>query len=158
MQTGRATVSYAAFIAGTLLGIGAFVIYPDEPKSQRPPDLVCTLRFSLSAWSFIGKHSEGSGVVTCVGGETARVRIVARGAGLSSGNSHVDGASGKFTDVHDLAEILGTYTDDTACRQTARCPDAQVLRNGDVLLALSGSNKDVDLTMGLGEFTLTRGR
>lgn len=70
----------------------------------------------------------------------------------------MDGGSGKFTEVHDLAELLGTYTDDAACRQTARCPEAQVLRKGDVLLALSGSNKDVDLTMGLGEFTLTRGR
>jgi len=158
MQTGRCVVSYVALIAATLLGLGAFVIYPDEPKSQPPPDLACTLRFSLSTWSFSEKHSEGIGVVTCLGGETARVRIVARGAGLNSGTSHIDGGSGKFTDVHNLADILGTYSDDAACRQTARCPDAQVLRKGNVLLALSGSNKDVDLTMGLGEFTLTRGR
>ena len=78
-------VSYPAIIAGTLLGLGAFMIYPDEPKSQSRSDLACTLRFSLSTWSFIEKHSEGSGVVTCAGGETARVRIAARGAGLGAG-------------------------------------------------------------------------
>jgi len=139
---------------GTFLGVVAFMIYPDPAPAGDAGVLGCTIKFGLSTWAVPGKKFEGSGVVDCENGATLRVRIVANGARLRYATSMVDDASGTFTGVHSVTEILGTYTD--ADKERAATDEAQILSKGSVMLALTGGNENIDLGAGLGEFILTR--
>ena len=47
--------------------------------SAAEASLDCKLKFSLSTWSAIYKHAEGSGVVTCENGSSLRVAISSKG-------------------------------------------------------------------------------
>ena len=139
-----------------LLALVASVSFAPRAAADSPADLGCSLGFSLSGWSAPQRHAEGSGIVSCENGGLLRVRIVATGAGLASGKAHIDGATGIFTDVHSIREILGAYTEVAGA---ARAPSGigQVLGKGSVLLALTGRAKGIDLGFGIGEFILTRG-
>ena len=114
------------------------------------------MKFSLSGWSVLSRHSEGSGIVTCENGGLLRVRIAATGAGLASGKAHIDGATGVFTDVHSVREIFGAYTE-AAGSERGLSGNAQVLSKGGIFLSLSGRAAGIDLGLGVGEFVLTRG-
>lgn len=139
-----------------LLAFAAFVPFAGHAVARGSADLGCSLRFSLSGWSALGKHSEGSGIVTCQNGDRLRVRIAATGAGLASGKSHIDGATGVFTDVHSVREVFGAYTE-AAGSARARSGSTQLLSKGNVELALTGRAAGIDLGLGVGEFVLTRG-
>src|SRR5205814_9694315 len=55
-------------------------------QGQSPPrDLDCKLKFSLTSWSVIYKHVEGSGTVLCEGMPPMPVKISAHGGGLTVG-------------------------------------------------------------------------
>jgi hypothetical protein len=141
--------------ASALLTLGIAAFFAGSAHASDPADLDCTMKFSLSTWSTLLKQSEGSGIVTCEKGHTLRVRIVAKGAGLAVGKSHVDGATGKFSDVHDMKEIFGSYAEIHV--GVVKSTGAQLLTKGTVSLALAGNGAGVDLGSGVGEFTLTRG-
>jgi hypothetical protein len=121
-------------------------------------NLDCTLHFSMSGWSVIYKHAEGSGVVTCAGGRSMRVAISSKGGGLTVGKSHIDNGTGKFTDVHSIDDVLGSYAQGEAHAGIVKSGTAQVLTKGTVSLALAGAGEGVDLGIDVGEFTLTRAR
>jgi hypothetical protein len=142
-----ASLSFA--IAGTAL-------YPMSLHADESADIGCKMKFSLSTWSVIYKHSEGNGTVRCGDGESMRVHIVARGAGLTVGKSQVDGGNAKFTDVHRMREVLGSYAEAEAHAGVVKSGDAQVLTKGNVSLALAGAGEGVDLGIDVGEMTLTR--
>jgi hypothetical protein len=143
-------------IASALLALGAIALYPGHSRAADSADLDCRLKFSLSTWSVIYKHSEGHGVVTCNGGRTLHVNIAASGAGLTVGKSQVDGGTGRFSDVHRMDEILGSYAEAEAHAGVVKSGDAQVLTKGNVSLALAGNGEGVDLGIDIGEFTLSR--
>ena len=119
-------------------------------------DLDCKLRFSLTGWSLIYKHAEGSGVVTCANGKSMPVKVEAHGGGITVGKSHIDNGTGKFTDVHKIADVLGTYAQGDASAGLGKSGTAQVLTKGTVSLALAGSGEGVDLGVSFGGFTLER--
>jgi len=143
----------SAFIA-----VATIALYPGAARAEKHADLDCKLQFSLSTWSAIYKHSEGSGVVTCEDGKSMRVSIVAKGVGLTVGKSHVDGGTGRFSDVHSLTDVFGSYAQAEAHAGVVKSGTAQVLTKGEVSLALAGSGEGVDLGIDIGEFTLTRVR
>jgi hypothetical protein len=143
-------------IASALVALGAIAVYPGHARAEGQADLDCKLKFSLSTWSVIYKHSEGSGIVTCENGKSMRVSIVAKGAGLTVGKSHVDGGTGRFTDVHRLGDVFGSYAQAEAHVGVVKSGTAQVLTKGTVSLALAGAGEGVDLGIDVGEFTLTR--
>jgi hypothetical protein len=144
-------------IASALVALGAIALAPGHARAEGTADLDCKLTFSLSTWSVIYKHSEGSGIVSCANGKSMRVSIVAKGAGLTVGKSHVDGGTGRFSDVHHMSEILGSYAQAEAHAGVVKSGTAQVLTKGTVSLALAGAGEGVDLGVDVGEFTLTRG-
>lgn len=146
-------------IAGALVALGSLgsvALYSGPARADHSADLDCKLRFSLSTWSAIYKHSEGSGTVTCRNGQSMRVSIVARGAGLTVGKSQIDGGTGRFTDVHRMSEVLGSYAEAEAHAGAVKSGNAQVLTKGNVSLALAGAGEGVDLGIDVGEFTLSR--
>jgi hypothetical protein len=143
----------SAFIA-----VATIALYPGAARAEKHADLDCKLQFSLSTWSAIYKHSEGSGVVTCEDGKSMRVSIVAKGVGLTVGKSRVDGGTGRFSDVHMLTDVFGSYAQAEAHAGVVKSGTAQVLTKGEVSLALAGAGEGVDLGIDIGEFTLTRAR
>lgn len=121
-------------------------------------NLDCKLRFSLSGWSAIYKHAEGSGVVTCENGSSMRVRIASKGGGLTVGKSHIDNGTGRFSDVHTINDVLGSYAQGEAHAGAVKSATAQVLTKGPVSLALAGKGEGFDIGVDIGEFTLTRAK
>ncbi|SFN34108.1 hypothetical protein [Dokdonella immobilis] len=139
--------------AGLALAIAAAT----APSAQAADaQLDCTMRFSLTGWSAIYKHAEGSGVVTCENGESMKVKISAKGGGLTVGKSHIDDGKGEFTDVHKMSDILGTYAQGEATAAAGKSATAQVLTKGTVSLALAGTGEGVDLGISFGGFTISK--
>jgi len=118
-------------------------------------DLDCKLRFSLTGWSLIYKHSEGTGVVTCANGKSMHVKVEAHGGGITVGKSHIDNGTGKFSDVHKIEDVLGTYAQGDASIGAGKSGTAQVLTKGTVSLALAGAGEGIDIGVSVGGFSIT---
>ena len=121
-------------------------------------ELDCKLHFSLSTWSIIYKHAEGSGVVKCENGSSMRVNITAKGGGLTVGKSHIDTGTGTFTVVHSIDDVLGSYAQGEAHVGVGKSGTAQLLTKGTVSLALAGAGEGVDIGIAVGDFVLTRAK
>ena len=121
-------------------------------------NLDCRLKFSLTGWAAIYKHAEGHGVVSCENGKSMRVNISAKGGGLTVGKSHIDNGTGKFTDVHRIQDVLGTYAQGDASIGAGKAGTAQVLTKGIVSLALAGAGEGVDIGISFGGFTISRAK
>lgn len=146
IKTGFAAVGLALAIAAVT-----------APKAQAADaNLDCTMKFNLTTWSAIYKHAEGSGVVSCENGQSMRVKISAKGGGLTVGKSHIDDGKGEFTDVHKMSDILGTYAQGEASAAAGKSATAQVLTKGNVSLALAGTGEGVSLGISFGGFTISK--
>ena len=126
-------------------------------QGQSPPrDLDCKLKFSLTSWSVIYKHVDGSGTVLCEGMPPMPVKISARGAGLTVGKSHVENGTGEFTDVRMMEDVLGDYAQANAHAGAVKSAEAGVLSKGTVSLALAGKGEGIDLGVDVTKFTIKR--
>jgi hypothetical protein len=85
-----------------------------------------------------------------------RVKIESKGGGLTAGKSHIDNGTGKFTDVHKIADVLGTYAQGDASAGAVKSGTAQVLTKGTVSLALAGAGEGVELGVSIGGFTISK--
>jgi hypothetical protein len=140
----------ARIAIGLLLGVAATV------PAQAAKDLDCQMRFSLSGWSVFYKEASGEGTVTCSNGEKMRVTIEAKGGGLTFGKSEIHDGLGKFTEVYDIEDVLGSYASAGAHAGAAKSAEAQALTKGPVSLALSGKGTGWDIGVAFGKFTLRR--
>jgi hypothetical protein len=143
--------------ASALLGCASFGLHPQYAHAASA-DLGCKLKFSLSSWSVLYKHSEGHGTVTCANGKSMQVDIAASGGGLTVGKSQINDGSGRFTDVHRIADVLGSYAEAEAHAGAIKSADARVLTKGTVSLALAGTGEGIDLGIDVGQFTLSRAK
>jgi hypothetical protein len=117
--------------------------------------LDCRLDYSITGWSAIYKHSEGSGVVNCQNGTSMPVKISAKGVGLTAGKWKIDNGKGTFSDVHAIGDVLGDYAHAEAHAGAVKSGSVQVLTKGSVSLALAGTGEGVDLGIDVGELTLS---
>ena len=117
--------------------------------------LECTMRFSLSGWSVIYKHTSGQGVVTCTNGQSMKVKIESHGGGLTAGKSRIDNGIGNFSDITKIGDVLGTYAQADASAGAVKSGTAQVLTKGQVSLALSGAGQGIDLGVSIGGMTIS---
>ena len=142
-------------LAVTALALAMGIV--SAPKAQAAEaNLDCTMKFSLTGWSAIYKHAEGTGVVTCENGQSMNVKIEAKGAGLTVGKAHIDDGKGEFTDVHKMSDILGTYAQGEATAAAGKSATAQILTKGTVSLALAGTGEGVNLGISFGGFTISQ--
>jgi hypothetical protein len=142
------------FIAGSALVLMMAAGLPRTAQAEA--DLGCKMKFSLTGWSLIYKRAEGSGVVTCADGTSIPVTISAKGGGLTVGKSHIDNGTGKFTEVHKIEDVLGTYAQGDASIGAVKSGTAQILTKGTVSLALAGAGEGVDIGVSFGGFTIER--
>ena len=143
--------------AGSALAL-ALAIGAPRASQAAEANLDCKLRFSLTGWAAIYKHAEGHGVVTCENGKSMDVKIEAKGGGLTAGKSHIDNGTGKFTDVHKIEDVLGTYAQGDASIGAGKSGTAQVLTKGTVSLALAGAGEGIDIGISFGGFTISRAK
>ncbi len=140
---------------GAAVALAMAVAIPQR-ASAASAQLDCKLKFSLTGWAAIYKRAEGHGVVTCENGKSMRVNIHAKGGGLTVGKSHIDNGTGRFTDVHRIEDVLGTYAQGDASIGAGKSGTAQVLTKGTVSLALAGAGEGVDIGISFGGFTISK--
>jgi len=145
--------TYAGVLSAAI-AIAAVATHAPNAYADKTAELDCKLHFNLTGWSAIYKHAEGSGTVTCADGKSIPVTIDAKGGGLTLGKFKVDNGTGKFTDVHNIHEVLGSYAQAEANAGVVKSGDLQVLTKGTVSLALAGAGEGIDLGISVGQFTL----
>jgi hypothetical protein len=118
-------------------------------------DLKCTLIFQLKTWSMIYKSATGTGTIHCSNGQTLRVRLSAKGGGLTAGKSEEAG-EGEFSPVGSVAALLGAYATVQAHAGAVNSVQAQVMTKGEVSLALTGKGHGWSLGIDFGELKIER--
>jgi hypothetical protein len=121
-------------------------------------DIDCKMHFTLKSWSLIYKTAHGSGTITCDNGQSMNVSISAKGGGLTVGKSRIDDGVGKFSDVSDIGQTLGTYGAADAHAGAVASAGATAMTKGNVSLALSGTGEGWDLGVAFGNFKIQRAR
>lgn len=121
-------------------------------------DIDCKMHFTLKSWSLFYKTAHGAGTITCDNGQTMNVSIRAKGGGLTIGKSHIDDGIGKFSDISDIHQTLGTYGSADAHAGAVQSAGAMAMTKGNVSLALSGTGEGWDLGIAFGKFVISRTR
>jgi hypothetical protein len=116
--------------------------------------LECRLQYDLAGWSVFYKTASGTGTVTCDNGQRLAVKISAKGGGLTFGKSKIEDGTGKFSGVHDIRDVLGTYASAEAHAGVGMSSKAQAMTKGEVSLALAGTGQGFDIGIGFGKFVL----
>ena len=81
------------------------------------------MKFSLSGWSAFYKRADGTGTVTCNNGQTANVKLEARGGGLTAGKSSIENGKGEFSNVKNIEEIFGKLR-----QRRSECRRSEIVR------------------------------
>lgn len=155
VQTRNSTMTRILFplLASASLLLAALAA---PPASAASANLDCKLKYNLTGWSFIYKHTTGTGVVTCENGQVMRVHVRAKALGLTAGKWKIDHGTGAFTDVHRITDVLGDYVQASANAGVVKSGEAQVLTKGPVSLALAGGGRGVNIGVDIGKFTISR--
>ncbi len=139
------------FLHGTLLAAGILAVGAPGARA----DTSCRMSFNLNGWSAIYKTAHGSGRITCDNGQTAGVRIQAKGGGLTVGKSEIRNGIGQFSAVRSIDVLFGSYASASAEAGAVRAAEAKALTKGEVSLALSGKGRGVDLGLAFEDFKIT---
>jgi len=148
----RRAIPAVAALAIALLGASSAFAADD------PPAVDCTIRFKLSGWSAVYERADGTGIVNCEDGSSMPVVIHVRGAGISVGKSKIDNGTGKFSEVHKISDVLGSYAQTDVHAGAVKSATAQLLTNNKVSLALAGKGDGYDLGIGVAKFTISRAK
>jgi hypothetical protein len=142
-------------VAAALVLITAGASQP-APAIAAAANLKCTIKFTMKSWSAFYKTSQGTGTIQCSDGQSAKVRLSAKGGGLTVGKSSIEDGRGKFSEVATMNELFGTYVAAEAHAGAVKTSDVQAMTKGDVSLALSGTGRGFDLGVELGALTISR--
>jgi hypothetical protein len=120
-------------------------------------DVKCTMTFTMKGWSAFYKTASGTGTVTCSNGATRKVKLSAKGGGLTVGKSTIEDGHGEFSSIANVEEIFGSYAAAEAHAGAVESVKAQVMTKGEVSLALSGKGRGFDLGIAFGKLTISKG-
>lgn len=101
------------------------------------------------------KRADGAGTITCDNGQTADVKITARGGGLSAGKGEIRDGKGTFSEVSGIRELFGTYAAAEASAGAVKNASAAVVTKGEVTLGLEGKGTGWEVGVSFSKFTLT---
>jgi hypothetical protein len=130
-----------------LLGLISF-------SAQAGSYMTCHLRYQMEGWSFFYKDYRGTGIVDCENGQSAQVRVLSRGGGLTIGKSEIDDGTGVVTTVRDISEVYGDYVYLDTHAGLTRSAEVVVMTKGEVSLALTGLGRGVDVGASIGVFSI----
>jgi hypothetical protein len=115
----------------------------------------CTMNFDLKSWSAFYKSSNGDGTIACDNGQTAKVKIKAKGGGITFGKSDVINGTGHFSGARRINELFGSYAQSEVHAGAGKSAAAQALTKGEISLTLSGTGRGVDVGFAFGKFTIS---
>lgn len=119
-------------------------------------ELSCSLKYNLSGGGAFYKRSTGDGVVSCDNGETLAISIDSKGGGLTFGKSTIENGSGKFSGLHDIRDVIGSYaTAEANAGTSSNASKAQVVTKGSISLALTGKGSGRTLGISFGSFVIS---
>lgn len=118
----------------------------------------CSMTYSLSGWSAFYKTASGSGTITCTNGQKARVRLQAKGGGITVGKTEILRGTGEFTGVSNIRDTFGSYAEAEAHAGAGKSAEAKVLTKGSVSLALKGKGRGFDLGFAFGKLVIQRAK
>jgi len=127
----------------------------EAPPADADAGLKCTMDFTMHGWSAFYQSATGQGVVHCSNGRSMRVRLEAKGGGVTVGKS-VESGRGEFSRVSSMRETLGTYVRAEAQAGALKSAQGELLTKGEVSLALSGKGRGWELGVSFGEFKIRR--
>jgi hypothetical protein len=133
------------------LGLGLALALPAEARAAD-----CEMAFTLKGWSAFYKHAKGAGTITCTNGQSAKVRLEAKGGGLTLGKSQIRDGKGKFSEVADISEVFGTYIQGGATAGAVKASGATAMTKGEVSLALAGTGTGFEVGVSFGKFTISK--
>jgi hypothetical protein len=140
-----------------LVCLTGFLLASSHALAADPAATVkCEMKFSMKGWSVFYKRANGTGTITCSNGQTANVKLEARGGGLTAGKSSIENGQGEFSNVKSIEEIFGSYADAEAHAGAVKSSGARAMTKGEVSLALSGTGRGWDLGVSFGKFRITR--
>ena len=130
----------------------------NQEQEQKDRLVGCTMIFDLKSWSAFYKSTKGNGTITCDNGQSAKVKIKAKGGGITFGKSDVINGTGRFTGARRINELFGAYAQSEVHAGAGKSAAAQALTKGKISLALSGTGRGVDLGFAFGKFTIARAK
>ncbi len=142
--------SFVGFAAAVILTLSV------SAPAHAAGSIDCVLHFSMSGWSAFYKHSTGTGTVSCDNGKSMKVKISAKGGGITFGKSSIENGLGKFTEVYAIEDIIGGYATAEAHAGANKSASARVVTKGPISLALSGKGRGWDLGVAFGNFIISR--
>ncbi len=134
-------------LAAAVLGLAA--------SAARADGLKCTLSFSLRGWAAFYQTASGRGTLHCSDGRSMRVRLEAKGGGVTVGKS-VESGHGDFSPVARMSDLLGSYVAAEAHAGAVHSAQVQAMTKGEVSLALSGKGHGWELGVAFGELKIER--
>ena len=93
-------------------------------------------------------QASGSGVVRCTNGQSMKVKISAKGGGLSFGKSRIDDGIGTFSDLYAIEDVIGGYATAEAHAGAVKSATARVVTKGPISLALTGKGIELQAVGG----------
>ena len=118
----------------------------------------CEMTFTMSGWSAFYKTSSGTGTIKCDNGQKAKVKLSAKGGGITFGRSKIKDAIGKFTEVDSISDLFGSYGQGEAHAGAGKSAKASVVTKGDISLAIAGKGTGVDVGIAFGKFTIEKAK
>lgn len=147
--TVRRILTYVPALALCLLGFSSSPAHAGATQ--------CTLDFKMSGWSAFYKTARGTGTVHCDNGQSMRVKLDAKGGGLTVGKSTIENGHGEFSSISGgIEELLGSYIAAEAHAGAVKSSQGSVMTKGEVSLALSGTGKGWDLGVAFGRLSIKR--
>jgi hypothetical protein len=119
-------------------------------------EVTCKMTFEMSGWSAFYKTASGTGHVKCTNGQSAAVKLEAKGGGLTVGKSSIENGQGEFSGVKGIEEVFGSYVSAEAHAGAVKSSKAAVMTKGEVSLALSGTGRGWDLGVAFGSLKISR--
>lgn len=114
----------------------------------------CKMEFKLAGWSAIYKTASGAGTIHCKNGETRKVKLSAKGGGLTAGKYKITDGHASFTGVEKVSDIMGSYATASAHAGATKTVKGTVMTKGNVTMSMGGTGNGWDLGVGLGSFTI----
>ena len=134
----------------------AFVALTIGPAASFAANVSCSMTFQMKGWSAFYKTASGTGTIRCSNGQSASVKLEAKGGGLTFGKSSIENGNGEFSGVTSIDEIFGSYAAAEAHAGAVKSSKASVMTKGEVSLALSGTGRGWDLGVAFGKLTISR--
>jgi len=137
------------------LGVLVSAVLLAAAQGAAAASIDCEMSFTMSGWSAFYKTASGSGTIRCNNGQTLKVKIRTKGGGITFGKQRIDDGKGKFSEVHDIKDLLGTYASGGAHAGAVKSSAASVVTKGDVSLALAGTGEGIDIGVDFGKFVIS---